>query len=249
MIIGDIFNLVLFQPLFNLLILLYSSIALHTMGLAIVFLTIFIKLVLYPLSVKALKAQKALADVNPKITQLRAKYKDDKEGLARAMVALYRDEKINPFSSLGLLVVQIPFLIAVYMALTHGLGKADFSALYPFVTRPSTLNYNFLGLFDLQHKSIYLALLAGASQFWQAKMLPTQPPAVHTKGSKDEELAAVMNKQMLYFAPVLTLFVAATLPSGLALYWTVSNLLTVLQQFILFRNHPKKNEKNADASA
>ncbi len=237
MIIGVLFRIVLFQPLFNLLIFFYSTIALHNIGIAIIYLTVFIKIVLYPLSAKALKAQRALADINPKIALLKEKFKNDKEGLARATVTLYREEKINPFSSIGLLLVQIPFLIAVYMALTRGLGKADFSVLYPFIAHPESINYHLFGAFDLQVKNIYLAVIAGFTQFWQAKMMPMQTPSVHTKGSKDEELASVMNKQMLYFAPALTIFVAAKLPSGLALYWAVSNVLTILQQYILFRKY------------
>ena len=105
------YNLILYQPLFNLLIFLYNLIPWHDLGIAIIVLTIVIKVVLWPLSGKALKSQKALQSLQPKIEDLKAQYKDDKEGMSRAMMALYKTEKINPFSSCLPLLIQLPFLM------------------------------------------------------------------------------------------------------------------------------------------
>lgn len=241
--IGQLFKIALFEPLFNLLIFFYSTVAFQDMGLAIILLTIFIKIILYPLSLKALRSQQAMLGLNPKIAELKEKYASKKEELAKALVALYREEKVNPFSSILLIIFQIPFLIAVYMVFTSGLGNADLGLLYSFVQKPEHLNLDFLGIFNLKNKSIYFALAAAFTQFWQAKMFSVARPAAGGQGSKDEELTAIMNKQMIYFAPALTVIIGARLPSGLSLYWAVSNLLTIVQQYLLFRGKQKNAAK------
>jgi YidC/Oxa1 family membrane protein insertase len=95
---------------------------------------------------------------------------------------------------------------------------------------------------DLSKPNIVLAILAGLTQFWQGKMLSTSRPVVNTTGSKDESMTAVMNKQMLYMMPALTVFIGWSLPGGLTLYWFVLTLFTVIQQLITFRH---KNGTNA----
>jgi YidC/Oxa1 family membrane protein insertase len=86
---------------------------------------------------------------------------------------------------------------------------------------------------------VYLAILAGLAQFWQAKMMMTKQPTVKTEGSKDESMTAIMNKQMLYFMPAITIFIGISLPGGLTLYWFVITVLTALQQLVVFK---KKNK-------
>lgn len=238
--IGELFRLILFQPLFNVLIFFYSNIAFRDFGLAIIYLTILIKLVLYPFSLKAIKTQQVLASLNPRMAELKEKHKGNKEELAKAMMALYKEEKVNPLSSIFLMLLQIPFLIAVYWAMRAGLNNTDWSALYPFVPKPENLNLNFLSFINLGQKSIYLAVVAGGTQYIQAKLLPTPKPLVKSAGSTDEAVASMMNKQMLYFMPVITVVIGSRLPSGLALYWAVSNILSSVQQYFLLRKHSKK---------
>jgi len=100
----------------------------------------------------------------------------------------------------------------------------------------------FLGLIDLSKPNIYLAVLAGLVQFWQARMMSRNKPAVQTPGSRDESMTAIMNKQMLYFMPAITVFIGISLPGGLTLYWFVFNLFTGLQQLITFRKGPGLSE-------
>lgn len=239
--IGELFRLILFQPLFNVLIFFYSNIAFGDFGLAIIYLTILIKLVLYPFSLKAIRTQQALASLNPRMAELKERHKGNKEDLAKAMMALYKAEKVNPLSSIFLMLLQIPFLIAVYWAMQAGLNNTDFSALYPFVTKPERVNLSFLSVIDLGQKSIYLAFFAGITQYIQAKMLPVPKPSVQSKGSSDEAMASMMNKQMLYFMPVITVVIGSRLPSGLALYWAVSNILSSVQQYFLLRKYSRND--------
>lgn len=233
-----IFFTVLYQPLFNLLVFLYDVIPGNDIGFAIIAVTILIKLALFPVSHKSLKSQKAMASLQPKIQELKKQYKDDKETLAKEMMALYKREKVNPLSSCLPVVIQVVVLIALFQVLRAGLGSTNLDALYPFVPNPGHLDALFLNTINLAVPNIPLAILAGIVQFVQAKMLPTMrpPKAVEgSEGSKDEEMMAAMNKSMLYVMPVMTVVIGATLPGGVALYWLVSNLFMVGQQMLVFR--------------
>lgn len=236
-----LYTIILYQPLYNLLIFFYNIIPGHDIGLAIIALTIIIKLILFPLSAKSIKSQKSLQDLQPKVDEIKKKYKDDKEKLAKETMNLYKENNVNPFSSCLPLIVQFPFLIAVYNVFRTGLSGNHVELLYPFISRPEFLNPVSFGIFDLSKSSIYLALLAGAAQFVQARMLSTKKVKPPVEGAKDENLLAEMNKNMLYLMPVMTVFIAMRLPSGLALYWFITTILTVLQQFIIFRKKPAAN--------
>ena len=235
----NIFHAVLYQPMFNLLIWLYEVLPGADMGFAIIVLTIVIKLLLWPFTHASLKSQKDLQELQPKIDALKEQDKGDKEGLAKAMMEVYTKEKVNPLSSCLPLLIQIPILIALYQVLRAGLEPGSLSALYSFVPNPGEINPFFLGFVNLARVSIPLAILAGILQFFQTKMLVSKrpPPALRKKeGAKDEDMMAAMNKSMLYFMPVMTVVIGATLPAGLTLYWVAINAISILQQFFVFRN-------------
>ncbi len=234
-----LFNTILYQPLLNALIFLYDFLPGRDIGFAIIVLTIIIKAVLFPFNWKALKAQKALQELQPHLDELKAKHKDDKEGLAKATMELYKEQKVNPLSSCLPLLIQFPFLIAVYQAFRTGLASNDFNMLYSFVPNPGHVETVSLGLIDMGIPNILLAILAGGAQFIQTKMLSTKQPAKKINASKDEALLANMNKSMLYVMPVMTIVIGMSLPAGLTLYWLITTLLTVVQQYFQFR--PKKN--------
>jgi len=235
---ANFFTVVFYQPVLNLLVFLYNTVSFQDLGVAIVLMTAIIKLVFWPLGRSAIKSQKALQDLQPKMEALKKQYGDDKAGLSKATMDLYKDNNVNPFSSCLPLLIQLPFLFAVYRVFINGLhSKLDL--VYPFLARPEVINTVSMGFLDLSKPNIILAILAGLTQFWQGKMLSTAKPAVTTPGSKDEGMAAIMNKQMLYFMPAITIFIGWSLPGGLTLYWFVLTLFTVIQQLITFR---KKND-------
>ncbi|PIT94549.1 hypothetical protein COT98_03090 [Candidatus Falkowbacteria bacterium CG10_big_fil_rev_8_21_14_0_10_39_9] len=233
---SHIFQVVFYQPILNLLVFLYNTISFHDLGLAIIFLTIAIKGLLWPLSQKSIKAQKSLQGLQPKINAVKAQYKDNKQEQGQAMIKLYKDNKINPFSSCLPLLIQLPFLLAVFQVFRDGLNN-KLSLVYPFIERPEVINMMAFGFLDLSKPNIYLAILAGLAQFWQAKMMMTKRAAIKTEGAKDEDMAAIMNKQMLYFMPALTVFIGWTLPGGLTMYWFIVTLLTAVQQLVVFKKH------------
>ena len=244
-----IFFTILYQPLFNLLVFFYNVIPGSDIGLAIIALTLFIRIVLIPVSRQQLKSQKSLQDIQPKVEGLKKEYKDDKEGLAKAMMELYKEEKVSPFSSCLPLIIQLVILFALYRVLLEGLGGESLDALYPFIEHPGQINTMFLGFVDLTVPNIPLAVLAGIVQYFQAKMMMTNKPPAEVEGkegSKDESMMASMNKSMLYFMPVITVVIGATFPGGLALYWFVSNLFMVIQQVIIFGKKKTKVEVVAE---
>ncbi|MEK7644560.1 MAG: YidC/Oxa1 family membrane protein insertase [Patescibacteria group bacterium] len=229
-----LFQTVVYQPIFNSFVLLYNFIP--DVGVVILVITVVIKLLLYPLTASSIKAQKSLSEMQPRLDELKAKFKDDKQLLAQETMKMYKEHKVNPLGSCLPILVQLPIFIALYMVLQAGLASNNFDKLYPFVTNPGQLNTVTFGLFDLKNNSIVLALLAGAAQYFQSKMfIRKKAPKVAGEGAKDENMTAMMNKQMLYFLPLMTAFIGMKMPAGLTLYWFLSTLLTVAQQMILFR--------------
>ncbi len=233
------FETFFYQPILNLLIFIYNVVPGHDFGVAIIILTIIIKLALLPLSKKALNSQKALQELQPKIEEIKKKYKDKKEEMSKAMITLYKNNKVNPLSSCLPLIIQMPFLFAVFRVFRNGFENGSMDLIYSFIKRPEIINYiSFFGT-DLSEKNVILAILAGVAQFWQTKMMMTRKPAIKSAGSKDENMMAIMNKQMLYFMPIFTVFISMSFSGGLALYWLATTILTALQQIFLFKKDKK----------
>jgi len=158
---------------------------------------------------------------------------------------LYKREKVSPFSSCLPLLIQLPLFIALYQALRAGLQSETLSQLYSFVGNPGEVNVLSMGFLDLSTRSIPLAVLAGIAQYFQARMMSTMRATVKGEGSKDEDTMAIMNKQMLYLMPALTLFIGLRLPAGLTLYWLLTNIMMVTQQYIYFHKE-KKDEPEVE---
>ena len=241
-----IFQTFFYQPILNLLVWLYNVVPGNDLGVAIILLTIIIKLVLLPLSKQSIKSQKSLQNLQPKINEIKKKYAHNKEEMGRAMMELYRQNKVNPFSSCLPLLVQLPFLFAVFRVFRNGLAGDSLNLVYPFITRPESINSISLGFLELAKPNVYLAILAGLAQFWQAKMMMTKKSEVKSKGSKDENMMAVMNKQMVYFMPAITVFIGLTLPGGLSLYWFTTTVLTALQQLYIFKKKDADEDGQSD---
>jgi YidC/Oxa1 family membrane protein insertase len=236
----QLFHTILFQPIYNILILFYDLIPGQDMGLAIIALTVLLKMVLFPFNWKAIQSQKAMNDIQPKLKELQVLYKDDKQKLAQETMRLYKEQKVNPFSSCLPLLIQLPIMIAVYQVFQAGLSSFDPSELYYFIPNPGSVNEISFGILNLAVPNYILAVLAGAAQFVQTKMMPIAKPVVKSEASKDEDLLASMNKSMIYAMPIMTIVIGITLPAGLTLYWLVTTLLTALQQLMVFRWNKKK---------
>lgn len=228
------FNIVLYQPLFNGLVILYQYLPGNDFGIAIIVLTVIIRLILYSPSAKSVKSQKAFSELQPKIQEIQEKHKGDKEKQGRAMIELFQKEKINPLSGCLLLLIQLPILIALYRVFWKGLQPEELHYLYSFISSLGSINPVFLGMINLTEPSVFLAVLAGILQFIQMKMVtPAQNPK--QKQKKKSDFSSMFSKQMLYFFPVFTVIILLKLPSALGLYWVVTALFSILQQYFVFR--------------
>lgn len=231
------FNSVLYRPIFNALVLLYQYLPGHDFGVAIIVLTCAIRLLLYPSTLKSIRSQKALQEIQPKIKEIQEKFKDRKDEQAKAMMELYKREKINPLSGCLPLLIQLPILIALFWVLRNLTGNSDAvdsNLFYSFVSPPGKINTMFLGVLDLTIASPVLAVLAGIFQFFQTKMISSKNKAA--KGKND--ISQMMQKQMLYFFPIFTILILWRLPSAIGLYWLTTSLFSIAQQHFAFK--PKK---------
>lgn len=224
------FNNVLYRPLFNGLILIYNIIPGHDLGIAIIILTVLIRLIFAPLSKKSIQSQKSMAEIQPKIKEIQNKYKDNKEEQVKEMMALYKKYKVNPMSGCFPLLIQLPILIALYRVFFAGLNLQEFNALYSFVSRPQTLNVMFLGFINLTvGGNLVFALLAGISQFIQTKMIMPKKESGKVKTGMD--MNQIMMNQMVYMMPIITVYIAWKLPAALSLYWIVITVFGIIQQY------------------
>lgn len=225
---GNIFHLILTQPLLNALIWIYDVLPVKDMGLAIIGLTLVIRLILFPSFQKSIKSQKEMQQLQPKLNEIKQRYKDDQQAQSKAIMEVYKEHKVNPFSSCLPLLIQLPILIALYRVFLSGLNGNIAADLYSFVANPGDINTLFLGLVELSKPSILFAVLAGAFQYIQSKMItPTQ------QGS--DTTAKIMSAQFLYFMPLLTVVISWRLPAGLSLYWAVTTLFAIAQQYYIMR--------------
>ncbi len=231
-----------FDPVYNTLVFFIDVIPGGDVGLAIIATVVVVKLVLLPLSVKAVKTQKILRDIEPKLREIKEKYKDNREEQAKAMMAIYAEAGMNPFASILVFFIQIPIVIALYLAVSNGGGitlpQINAELLYSFIPNPTVVTMNFLGLFDITGKSLLLALAAGVAQFFQVKLaMPPLPPRDPnaTPDLKDDFMRN-MQLQMRYVMPILILFAAYFISAAIALYFFVSSLVGIGQEVYVKRH-------------
>ncbi|MBU0614283.1 YidC/Oxa1 family membrane protein insertase [Patescibacteria group bacterium] len=241
-----IYETLIHQPIYNLLVLLYDILPIGGVGLAIIVLTFIVKGILFPLNFKTMKSQRDMQEIQPKIKEIQEKFKDDKERMAKELMDVYKTNNVNPFASCLPLIIQLPVFIGLFRVLRTGLGEVDADMLYSFVQNPGVLDATFLGI-DLAAVSIPLAVLAAVAQYFQVKQTLGRRPAPEVRnkpGARDENIQAQMSKMMLYFMPAITLFIGSTsLPGGVMLYWLATTALTIVLYKIFLSD---KKEKKAD---
>lgn len=230
----NLYTQAIYEPILNLLVGLYNIIPGHDIGLVIILVTIAIRIILAPFMHKSLKGQKEMSVLQPKISALREKHKDDKTEQTKAITELYKEHNINPFSSCLPLLIQLPILIALYQVFAKAL-KGNLEGLYSFVHNPGVLNSTLFGWVDLAHPNIIFAILAGLVQFWQSWMI--------TKSQNTEGMDPTMKAMSIptmYVLPLVSIYIAWKLPAGLPLYWIVTTLFAIGQQYYFNRTHIPK---------
>ncbi len=239
----NIFSLVftegLYRPLLNLLIGSTNILPSHSVGFAIILVTIIVRLILLPSFLHQAstmrKNQEKMAAIQHKIDELKRAHKDDKAKQAQETMRIYKEAGINPAGGLLPIFLQLPVLIALYQVFFSGLTPDTYHYLYSFVAHPTSLSFLFFGI-DLGAPSFLLGVIAGVFQFIQMRYLAPAPQNSPGANEETAKMMASMQKNMMYIFPAMTIFIALRLPAALALYWTVSTLFGILQQLIVKRS-------------
>ena len=235
------YNLIIYIPLYNGLIGLINIFPWMDVGVAIIAFTIIIRLVLFPLSKKSIKTQIRMREIQPEIAAVQKRYTDKQEQMLKTM-ELYKKHNIRPLAGTLILFIQLPILIGLYYVFARsGLPVVNAAILYPFVHLPS-INMNFLGILDISKTSIFMAVVAAASQYVQLRYsLASQPQAAMTNGADNP--TAAMSKQMRYIMPVMIFILAFRFPAAISLYWTIGNLFMLGQELFVRFHHEKGKRK------
>ena len=229
------------DPVYNGLIFFIGLVPGGDVGIAIILTTIVIKLILFPLSIKAAKTQKVMREIEPKLREIKEKFKEKREEQAQAMLKVYQEAGMNPFSAIFVIILQIPLVIALYLAVSGSgtpLPEIASERLYSFVTAPDVVTMQFLGLVDMAGRSVLLAVLAGGSMFIQMRFVMTAlPPSDPTATPNlQEELKRNIQLYMRYLLPIVVTVVAYSISAAIALYFVVSNVVAIVQEFYVRRH-------------
>lgn len=236
---SNIWHTFFFDPVYNTLVFFIDLIPSSDVGLAIIATVLLVKTILLPISIKAAKTQKKMREIEPKLKEIKEKHKDDRQEQAQAMMALYKDAGMNPLASVALIFLQIPFIIALYFSVYSGGGinlpDINLDILYSFISQPLNINMNFIGLVDITEKSLLLAIGAGITQFIHVTltMPKPEPKKEGAEPNFKDDFMRNMHTQMKFVMPVLIAVIAYSISAAVALYFLVSNLVTIGQEYFV----------------
>lgn len=249
---GELWNLVLFQPLVNALIFLYQIIG--NFGVAIIILTVLLRIILTPLTLPSLEAAKKMAQLAPELAKLKKKHGKEQQKLAQAQMDLYKQNGVNPAAGCLPQIIQIIILIALYQAFAQVLqangdvvnklnqilypplkllegSQFNLSFLYLNLAKPDTFTVSGIPLPGL------FLILAALTQFLSSKMMQPivlkEEKVAEKTEEKTDDIATSMQGQMLYLFPLMTIFIGFSFPSGLVLYWFVFSAFQLGQQYLV----------------
>lgn len=248
------FTTIFVQPLFNILFIFYGLLPGADFGVAVILLTILVRLLLWPLVTKQLHSQKTMQKLAPEVQRVRKEAAGDRQKETQMLMELYKERGTSPFAPIVPLLVQLPIFFALYIVFRDSVDPDKITALaYDFVEKipavqEAIVNHDsfsptLFGLIDLTQPSVVLALGAALAQFYQAKMMQ---PKHQPSGTGMEVDVAKMMSGMIYIFPVLTFIIGMTLPSALALFWMVTSLVAALQQHLVLRRDAEEMEEAAD---
>lgn len=230
------FRNIIFKPLYNFLVHIIGILPGGSVGLAVIIITILVKIVLLPFNIKTVVSQIQLKKIQPELDAIK-KETTDKTEQARKTMELYKKYGVSPFSGCLPLLIQIPVIISLYYVFFQGL-TFDPELLYAGVTIPENVNTSFLGA-DLAGSSLVLAILAGVSQYFQISVVNkrnTQPEGTGIQA----QIGKSLQFQMKYILPVFIVFIAYRLSGAIALYWIVNNIVTIIMEIIIVKKYQNK---------
>ena len=223
----SLFTLLIYKPILNLTVALYSTVGFGDLGIAIIAMTVLVRALLLPFSMKTARSQKAMAALAPEIEKIKSAHKGNTTAQSEAVMALYKERGVSPLAGCLPLLIQLPILIGVYRVFLKIFEPDTLNLLYSFVPHPQSIAHITLGMLDISAKNPVLAVLAGVTQFFQARIsMGSQPASAQT---------AAIGQQMTYIIPVMIVVISWSLPAGLALYWVVTSLWSIGEQLYLRR--------------
>ncbi|MEK7480405.1 MAG: YidC/Oxa1 family membrane protein insertase [Patescibacteria group bacterium] len=235
--ISTAFHAVVYDPLYNGLIFLVGVVPSHDVGLAVIALTIVVRVILLPLSRRAVETQIAMKKVAPEIEKIKEKFKDNREEQGKAIFALYKERGVHPFASFGLLLAQLPVLFALYWIFANGgLPELRPDLLYSFVSAPAGISMEFFGMLDMAGHSIILGILAAATQFVYTRLSmgprEKKPVATPATASFSGDLARSFDLQARYVLPATFVFLSFIIPNAAMVYLVTSNTFMIAQEYL-----------------
>lgn len=234
-------NTILLEPLFNILLFFYALVPGASFGVAVILLTLVIRLAMWPLVKKQIHQQKAMKELQPDIAKIKKKAKGNKQKESEMMMELFKEKQINPLSSVGLILLQFPILIALFFVLRNVVEASNIAentysfvenmpAIQKILNNPDAFDPTLFGFVHMAESSLILAGLAGLAQYIQVRQMTPQKESSEKEGSSANKM---MSQNFTKFLPLVAVVVGSQLPSALPLYWVVSSLVATLQQHII----------------
>ncbi len=229
---AELWNTIILEPVLNSLIAMCTVLG-GNFGLAIIVLTVVVRLIMFPLTVRQTQSTKAMQSLQPKMQELQKKYAKNQQKLQQEMMKLYKEAGINPLGCLWPMLIQLPIWIALYQSIMHALAATPENLLnlsqhlysWAAVGQAVPLNEHFLWLrLSRPDPNLILAILVGGTMWVQQKMVT--PP---TADPRQRSMTSMTTMMM----PLMFGFFTLSFPSGLALYWVVSNIIGIIIQYFV----------------
>lgn len=234
------FRTIFYQPIYNTLVFLIKIAPRHDLGLAIILLTVIIRLILLVPSQRAIVSQRKMQELQPKLEAVKKKYAGNQEQIGQETLRLWKENKVNPFGSCLPIIIQFPVLIALFYVINNGLNPDNVYLLYGPLKNVdlNNIHTNFLGVLELTKINTFvLPLIVGSLQFLQLKLAvlkrkkDNEKKPEENQTNKGSEMETV-NKSMTYIMPVMIALFTVSVPAGVGLYWGVSTLFAIGQQLV-----------------
>ncbi|OHB25591.1 MAG: hypothetical protein A2542_00845 [Parcubacteria group bacterium RIFOXYD2_FULL_52_8] len=234
-----LYDALFYYPVYNMLIAATAVIPTHDVGLAIVAVTILIRVITFPLMHRSVVMQRKMRELEPRLQEIRTKHKANAQEQGVQTMALYKEHGVNPFSSFGAILIQFPIIIALYQVVSKIAITPAW--LYVFTPVPLVLNTMFLGFVDITERSIVLAILAGVFQFFQAKYAMPDLPKLKEGDERSfaGDFSRSLQTQTKYFLPIFIVFIGWTLPAAISLYYAANSGIGLLHELYVKRQAEK----------
>lgn len=239
----QLFTGLFYRPIYNGLIFLAYIAPNNDLGIAIILLTILIRTILLVPSQKSMKSQRRMQELQPRLNKIKEQHKGDQARIAAETMAVWKEAKISPFGSCLPILMQFPFLIALFYVIRNGLNPDNTFMMYTQYNNfaLSDINTGLFGILDLTIPNYYvLPVIIGGLQFIQMK-LSFANSAKKQDGQPAKNEMAMANNMMLYLMPVMIAIFTASLPAGVGIYWGTSTLYGIIQQVFVNKGSKKKD--------